>query len=243
MLGDGIRAWLRVNGIRIMLLALVLSVVGGLLNLPVWTIGHGSFTQRPLSSYLADGALFFVLERVLYTATIVGLVGATLIEVGREDRTNGLRGWWNRERVAIATALIVMAMFLGSFLIFDFVHTLVVFEVWIALVTAAFFVVAVALGLYLLWTAERAAGGANRTLRLAAFTLGAVSAAVVEGVNPVAFTFFPAPIESWSSIGYPLILAGALFGVGSLALWVVVYAGILLWGRVVRASVSAAGEA
>ena len=99
--------------------------------------------------------------------------------------------------------------------------------------------ITLASGLYLLWTAERMAGASARGLDVAALAIACVSAALRFTTDaPLGV----APMDLWNGIRW-MDITRWLLGEISVALWIVVYSGIVLRGQVVRASVSVAGGA
>src|SRR5438876_9434033 len=110
--------------------------------------------MRILLAFIVVEPLEFVVARVGPAAWIIGGVGAYLIESARAKLTDIPSRSWNRERIAIGFAVGAGATFLaGPGVIVDLPFTL-----WFLVHAATGITVMIALGLYLLWTAERVAG-------------------------------------------------------------------------------------
>src|SRR5207244_10643278 len=158
IMDDHGRGLLEFWGIRLVLVALVLGLVWKFLYFPVWSASGSD--MRILLAFIAVEPLEFVLARVGPAAWIIGGVGAYLIESARAKLTNAPNRSSNRERIAIRFAAGARATFLaGPGVIMDLPFTL-----WFLIHAATGITVLIALGLYLLWTAERVARVSLRKL-------------------------------------------------------------------------------
>lgn len=225
---DG-RTW---NGIRLLIVALVLSLVWKILYFPVWSIERG-LSMHTLLSFVTVPSLSFVLGRLGPAAVIIGVLGVYLIERGRRGPTHGLVSWWDRERVAIASG--GGAMSLGILVSIVGVDI----GVWFLGTMGSGIAVLAAVGLYLFWTAERIAGTSVRELGFAAFIFAGASAAL--GLLTVRLLF--PPISPRLVLDPFLTQAGAVLGAASLALWIVIYSRMLLGARGFLESVALPSEA
>ncbi len=221
-------------GIRILFVALVLALANGIVWFPVWSSGPEGTGMRILLGFVTIQPLAFILERLLPSVAIVGVLGAYLVEIGRHETRGGRGGWWDRARFAFVSAIVAGVALLGS----------IVFLAGSGFSLMPFYPVAgvaitLASGLYLLWTAERMAGASARGLDVAALAIACVSAALRFTTDaPLGV----APMDLWNGIRW-MDITRWLLGEISVALWIVVYSGIVLRGQVVRASVSVAGGA
>ena len=229
--GQGVLEW---SGIWLVLVALVLGLVWKLMYFPVWTVEHG-LSMQILLSYITVQPLQFVLERFGPAAGIIGIVGAYLIERGRHDTTHGLDRWWNRERLAIASAAVAEALLLGVIVSIGMINIALRF----LLGAVAGIVVLIGLGLYLLWTAERVAGVSMTGLGSVAFAFASVGAML----DLLTLTYFFAPMERFPDVAPSLTAAAVLLGAASLAIWIVMYMGLLRGARAVSSPISVAREA
>ncbi len=228
------RAGREAYGIWILFVALVLGLTNGVVWFPVWSSGPEGTGMRILLGFVTIQPLAFILERLLPGAAIVGILGAYLIESGRHEAPGGRGGRWDRARFAFVSAIVAGVALLGS----------IVFLAGSGFNLMPFYPVAgvaitLACGLYLLWTAERMAGASARGLEAAALAIACVSAAlrfITDAPRGIS------PIDLWNGIRW-IDITRWLLGEISLGLWIVVYAGLLLQRRVVRASFSVAGEA
>src|SRR5256886_11867479 len=169
-MGDYGRGLIEFWGIRLVLVALILGLVWKFLYFPVWS-ATGS-DMRILLAFIAVEPLEFVAARVGPAAWIIGAVGEYLIESTRAKLTDAPSRSWNRERIAIGFAVGAGATFLaGPGAIVDLPVTL-----WFLVHAVAGITVLIALGLYLLWTAERVAGVSLRQLGSVAFVFALVAA-------------------------------------------------------------------
>jgi hypothetical protein len=202
-------------GLWLVLVALVLGLVSSLTYFPVWSADGSSMLA--LIGFIPNSPLLFVLERVGPVGAIVWVVGAALIESGRLDPTS-LNGRWNRERLAIVSALGAVAVFLGTFGSFAYPWTA------LDLVRAVMgIVVSVAVGLYLLWTGERALGVFAKRLGLIALSLGLVAAAL----SFVSFGPLYGTLELSLRFSRPASITGAVLGAGSLTIWILTFSLVL----------------
>ncbi|TLZ74585.1 MAG: hypothetical protein E6K14_03170 [Methanobacteriota archaeon] len=221
-------------GIRTLFVALVLALANGIVWFPVWSSGPEGTGMRILLGFVTIQPLAFILERLLPSVAIVGVLGAYLVESGRHETRGGRGGWLDRARFAFASAIVAGVALLAS----------IVFLAGSGFSLMPFYPVAgvaitLASGLYLLWTAERMAGASARGLDVAALAIACVSAALRFTTDaPLGV----APVDLWNGIRW-MDITRWLLGEISVALWIVVYSGIVLRGQVVRASVSVAGDA
>ena len=212
-MGDGGRGLLEFWGIRLVLAALVLGLVWKFLYFPVWSASGAD--MRILLAFIVVEPLEFVVARVGPAAWIIGGVGAYLIESARAKLTDIPSRSWNRERIAIGFAVGAGATFLaGPGVIVDLPFTL-----WFLIHAATGIIVLIALGLYLLWTAERVARVSLRKLGSVAFAFALV-AATLDLLSLGAL--FGAFAVSWSDQP-PLTIADSLLGAGSLTIWILIY--------------------
>ena len=212
-MGDHGRGLLEFWGIRLVLVALVLGLVWKFLYFPVWSASGSD--MRILLAFITVEPLEFVLARVGPAAWIIGGVGAYLIESARAKLTDAPSRSWNRERIAIGFAVGAGATFLtGPGVIIGLPFTL-----WFLVHAATGITVLIALGLYLLWTAERVAGVSLRKLgsvafvfALAAATLDLLSLGALFGTIDLAWSYQPR-----------LTIADFFLGAGSLTVWILIY--------------------
>src|SRR6266581_7314938 len=102
---DPMRAGREEYGIRILFVALVLALVNGIVWFPVWSSGPEGTGMRILLGFVTIQPLAFILERLLPSVAIVGVLGAYLVEIGRHETRGGRGGWWDRARFAFVSAI------------------------------------------------------------------------------------------------------------------------------------------
>jgi hypothetical protein len=197
-------------GVRLLLYSLVFTVITGIL----------------LNALSDLGAILIGFAVALPSvAALIGFVGILLIERGRAPEADGAR---RRARSALLVAAAAAAFLFASGLVLGFVY-LPSAALWIAFRTGARFLAVLAVGLYLLWTAERIDPAFSRPLAEIALAFGAISAALGTGIaGSIAFGLVDAQSEIVASGGLLLLAISAfLFGLVSLISWVVVYSEIL----------------
>ncbi len=213
------RAPWQTHGVRLLVLAFLLAVIGGIVSFPVWSSGPSGTGMHILLGDVPAGPVTFVWERLGFAAAVLGLVGACLIEVGREAPQGEPRRRWYRERTTLLVVVLAEATFLGTLgLLTDLSFDPLPF------LAAGSVVVAVALGLYFFWTAERLAGVGPRILPVVALVVACVSAALQYFVELA----FGAPVLEWWNTLQWIDVSRWLLGEVSLALWAFVFSGLLL---------------
>ncbi|HEX9341181.1 MAG TPA: hypothetical protein VF992_08450 [Thermoplasmata archaeon] len=219
-------------GIWLVLDARVLALVSQVMYFPVWTADGSS--MRTLLYSVPVQPLQYVLARVGWTAAIIGVVGAFLIERSRADRSG--RSAWTRERLAIIVAIGADAIFFGTFGIMS-----ISIALWFLVLAATSIIVLIAAGLYLLWTAERLAGVIVKMLGSVAIAL----AVVADALNLWTFGRFFGLLggDPFRRIDPSVSVAGALLGAGSLTLWILIYSLVVLRARMATPAVPPVAEA
>lgn len=217
-------------GVRVLFAALVLGLANGIAWFPVWSASGDHMLV--LLAFVTVQPLAFILERLLPTLAIIGVLGAYLIESGRQDAARGRRQWWDGERVAIIIAALAAAALLES-IVFPISPSLNLLPAYAAANTA----LAVAVSLYLFWTANRMTGSPTKAVRMVAVGLACASAALGFSLTS---SLGMLPLGGQNVIPW-MDIARWLLGEASLALWVAVYAGILLRGRTSPTPISVVG--
>ncbi len=202
-------------GVQVLFVALVLALSAGIGWLPVYSPGG----MRILLGYIydANGPLGFVLDRLLPAAAVSGVLGVSLLEIGRGRVVREGGRLLNRERIVLGVAIVGEGAILGSlaFLASADVNAPLMWAAIGALVT-------VAVGCYLFWTAESRMGPRAKPILLVALGTAFLSAGLsvlvrsLEPPSPVWYDASALDVSRW------------LLGELSVGLWVLAYAGILL---------------
>src|SRR2546428_10668348 len=104
MVPDRTRRSVERGGTWLLLAALGLGLFGKLMYSPIWPADRG-LSMRILLSYVTVEPVWFILERLLPGAGIIGLAAIALIEAGHGRSRDVLGSRWDRERVAILSGI------------------------------------------------------------------------------------------------------------------------------------------
>ncbi len=218
-------------GTRTLYVALILAFVGEIVWFPVWNVQGGSSSMLILLGYITNEPLAFILDRLLPAAAVLGVLAATLIEIGRRRAGREAGRWLDRERIALLVALVGEGVALSPFAFIDSVGPdLIAFE------GAMGVAVTVAVGLYLYWVAAGRVSSMAKTCLMLALCLAVVSAALAIMLSVA----LGAPASGGLNGISQLDVTRWILGETSLALWVVVYTLVVVWGRTPSAPAPAA---
>ena len=236
MVPDRTRRSVERGGTWLLLVALGLGLLGKLMYFPIWTADRG-LSMRILLSYVTVEPVWFILERLLPGAGIIGLAAIALIEAGHGRSRDVLGSRWNRERVAILSGIAAGAALIASVPIAGS-YTGSGSDPWTLVRAALGLGLLASLGLYLVWTAERLNGTMARWLGTVALAF-----AIVSGVlQLLAYGDLSRAIGFGPYISPTLSVAAALTDASSMALWIGIYVGVLLRAPLLPAPTSVAIE-
>lgn len=206
-----------INGVRLVLVALVLALASKSLLLPVW------LTASPLDIVRAQVLASWFLS---FAVGVVGFLSIYLLEWTRQGSPRSSPSW-DRERLSILAAGIAAIALLESGLLLGYFYRPDDLELWDLSRLALRVVVMVGVGLFLVWTAARLGGNSVRRLSIVAFAIAVFSALLDSSI----LVYFVPPNEPLSPVGRGLIVGGLALGAISLAFWIVVYTRILQMAR------------
>lgn len=210
------------TGLRLLLLSMAFAILS--VSLP--ELAGALLANPPVSgSFWVRTLLLPGISSVLIVAgSLSGITGIVIIESNRGRIPTGRPRTWDSPRLAALLAFLSGAVLLVSGIVLGLVY-IQEHRILVPIRIAAWAAVALGVGIYLLWTAERF--DAARLLGRIALAFGIVSAGLgtAASVALLLGATFADPLGSMI-----LALCVSATGTMSLVAWIVVYAGIL--GRV-----------